>query len=64
MDIKEEEKSLEIFCCYARLDQSLLLKLRIHLASLEREGILNIWSDMDISPGTEWQKEISRLLPQ
>jgi len=27
-------ESLEIFCCYARKDQPLLLKLRTHLASL------------------------------
>ncbi len=55
-------ESLEIFCCYARKDQSLLLNLRTHLASLEREGSLNIWQDTDISPGTEWEEEINKHL--
>jgi nucleoside phosphorylase len=55
-------ESLEIFCCYARRDQSLLLKLRTHLSSLEREGFIHIWHDKDISPGTEWEEEINKRL--
>src|SRR6266849_11032097 len=55
-------ESLEIFCCYARKDQPLLLKLKAHLASLEREGSLHIWHDRDISPGTEWEEEINKHL--
>ncbi len=67
MDIRDDERvgineSLEIFCCYAREDRLLLLKLRTHLAFLEREGSLNIWHDTDISPGTEWEEEISKRL--
>jgi len=62
MDIADEKKGVEIFCCYAREDQPLLLKLKTHLALLEREGSLNIWHDMDISPGTEWEEEINKHL--
>jgi hypothetical protein len=67
MDIRDDERigigeNLEIFCCYARKDLSLLLKLKTHLALLEREGSLNIWHDMDISPGTEWEEEINKHL--
>jgi WD40 repeat protein len=55
-------ENIEIFCCYAREDQSLLLKLRTHLAFLEREGSLKIWHAQDISPGTEWEEEINKHL--
>ncbi len=62
MNVADEKKGVEIFCCYAREDQSLLLKLRTHLALLEREGFLNVWHDADISPGTEWEEEINKHL--
>jgi len=55
-------ENLGIFCCYAREDQPLLLRLRAHLTFLERRGSLHIWHDMDISPGTEWKEEINKRL--
>lgn len=55
-------EKLEVFCCYARKDLPLLLKLRTHMTFLEREGPLNIWCDMNISPGTEWEEAISKHL--
>ncbi len=48
----------EIFCCYAREDQSLLLKLRTHLTPLLREKLITIWADTDIDAGMQWEKEI------
>ena len=67
MDIKEDERivmneNIEVFCCYAREDLSLLLKLRKHLAFLKRGVSLNIWHDMDVSPGAEWEEEINEHL--
>jgi len=66
MDISEQEetkkKNIEVFCCYAREDYRLLLKLRTHLAFLEQEGSFHIWHDMDISPGIEWQEEINKYI--
>src|SRR5438067_2296592 len=53
---------VEIFCCYAHEDESLLLKLKTHLNPLQREGLITVQSDIDISPGTEWEKEISHHL--
>src|SRR5215471_21710359 len=52
------EKSLHVFCCYARKDQQWLLELKTHLAPLQREGLITLWDDMDICPGDEWEKEI------
>ena len=53
---------LEIFCCYAREDQPLLKKLRIHLAPLQRQGLITIWCDTDINAGAEWEKDIKKHL--
>src|SRR5947209_2568564 len=48
---------VEIFCCYARKDQSLLNELKIHLIPLKRQGLITIWADTDIDAGIEWDKE-------
>jgi hypothetical protein len=53
---------IEIFCCYAREDKSLLDRLKKHLILLQRQGIIDIWSDVDISPGTEWEVKINKHL--
>jgi tetratricopeptide (TPR) repeat protein len=54
--------SVEIFCCYARKDQSLLNELRIHLIPLKRQGLITIWADTDIDAGIEWEKEVEKHL--
>lgn len=53
---------VNIFCCYAHKDEALLNKLKTHLSSLQREGLIEIWHDRDISAGTEWEREISEHL--
>jgi hypothetical protein len=59
MDIKKEEKKgIEIFCCYAHKDRSYLIELKNHLAVWERQQLITIWADVDISPGTNWRKDI------
>lgn len=55
-------KSLEIFCCYAREDQDLLLELKKHLSPLQREGRIILWADTDINAGKEWEYEVHRHL--
>src|SRR2546425_5088992 len=54
--------SVEIICCYARKDQQLLEELKIHLEPLQREGLISIWNDTDISPGANWEEEIHKHL--
>jgi tetratricopeptide (TPR) repeat protein len=54
--------SVEIFCCYARKDQSLLNELQIHLIPLKRQGLITIWADTDIDAGIEWEKENEKHL--
>lgn len=53
---------LEVFCCYAREDQEMLVKLKKHLAPLVRQGKITIWSDVDLRAGTEWEKELHHHL--
>ncbi len=57
-----KRKNIEVFCCYARKDQQLLLELKTHLTPLVREGLITLWADVNIDAGMEWEKEIHRHL--
>jgi|GEM_PF-4166228 len=50
--------SVSTFFCYAHEDEALLRKLKAHLLPLQRQGLIDVWHDRDISAGTEWQQEI------
>ncbi|HEU5381515.1 MAG TPA: 4'-phosphopantetheinyl transferase superfamily protein [Ktedonobacteraceae bacterium] len=53
---------LRIFFCYAQKDEKLFLELRKHFTGLQREGLIELWHDQDISAGKEWEPEtISQL---
>lgn len=54
--------SIKIFFCYAHEDEQLLNKLKTHLRPLQRQGLIELWHDRDISAGTEWEQEISEHL--
>src|SRR5713101_6405857 len=54
--------SVKIFFCYAHKDEALLNQLKVHLIPLQRQGLIDIWHDRDISAGTEWEQEISQHL--
>lgn len=56
------EEPIEIFCCYARKDQSLLNALKTHLSLLQRQDLITIWNDTDISPGVNYEEEIKKHL--
>lgn len=53
---------VEIFCCYARKDQELLNALKTHLFPLQRQQLIRIWNDTNITPGTIWKEEINKNL--
>ncbi len=53
---------LEVFCCYACEDQEMLVQLKKHLAPLERQGLITIWSDTNLTAGVEWEKELHKHL--
>ncbi len=54
--------SVKIFFSYAHEDEALLNQLKSHLRPLQRQGIIDVWYDRDISAGTEWEREISQHL--
>jgi hypothetical protein len=56
------EKPLQVFCCYAREDQSFLFQLKTYLKPLARDGLIVIQADIDVSPGEEWEQKISHWL--
>src|SRR2546421_1309030 len=53
---------VKIFCCYAHEDEPLLEKLKTHLRSLQRQGLVDVWYDRDISAGTDWVQQIKEQL--
>lgn len=55
-------RSIEIFLCYAREDEPLRQGLEKHLRVLQRQGIIDIWHDRNISAGTEWERKIDSHL--
>jgi outer membrane protein assembly factor BamB len=54
--------SVKIFFCYAREDEAILNRFKTHLRPLERQGIIEIWYDREISAGSEWEDEIHQHL--
>lgn len=53
---------VKIFFCYAHEDILLLNRLKSHLSSMQRQRIIDVWHDRDISAGTEWERQISEQL--
>src|SRR5207247_1907426 len=60
--VKIEFMSIEIFFCYAREDEELRQGLEKQLKALQRQGLIDIWHDRNISAGTEWEREIDKHL--
>lgn len=54
--------SIEVFCCYAHEDAPLLENLKAHLTLLKRQGLITVWADTNISPGSNWEQEIEKHL--
>src|SRR6266516_2584179 len=54
--------SIEIFFCYAREDEELRQGLEKQLKALQRQKLIDIWHDRNISAGTEWEREIDKHL--
>src|SRR6266699_5212145 len=53
---------VKIFFCYAHEDVEYLKTLKRHLVPLERDGLIKMWYDRDISAGTKWEQEIRKHL--
>jgi hypothetical protein len=58
----EPTRAIKLFYCYARADKGLRDELDMHLSSLKRQGLITTWYDREISPGTDWEREIDTHL--
>src|SRR5437763_778051 len=54
--------AVKIFFCYAHEDEALLNKLKAHLRPLQRQGLIDVWHDRNITAGTEWEQQITQHL--
>jgi TIR domain len=51
-----------IFISYSHQDEDWLAKLRVFLAVLEQQGLINFWDDSKIEPGRPWEEQIRGVL--
>lgn len=56
------KRLVKLFISYSDTDEKFLSNLELHLTTLKREGILDIWHNRKISAGTEWKDEIDKNL--
>ena len=56
------EKRRTVFVSYSHKDAKWLERIRVHLRPLERQGIVGLWDDTRIRPGTNWRDEIAQAL--
>jgi hypothetical protein len=59
---EQAKPPVNVFCSYAHEDHSFLLKLKDHLMPMQREGLVQVQADIDISPGEEREQKISHFL--
>src|SRR5712692_5381827 len=53
---------VEVCCSYAHEDEAWRQKLETHLSLLKRQGLVSLWHDRLIRPGTDWTKAIDTNL--
>ncbi len=54
--------AVKVYCFYARDDVKILESLKSHLAPLRRNGLIDFWSDQEISAGKEMKSEREKNL--
>ena len=59
-----ETERTKLFISYSHRDSYWLERLELHLALLEREKIVHVWSDTRTNIGDRWEKEIDKALTE
>jgi hypothetical protein len=59
--VKKQEPA-RIFVSYSHRDRSFVDELRSHLSLLQRQGLIDVWHDSEITAGEEWSKVIDEQL--
>src|ERR1044071_5109114 len=52
------QRQLEAYVSYSHKDEKLVKQFLPYLSPLEREGLLAVWSDLNLLPGQPWDEEI------
>ena len=55
---------IKVFISYSHRDDELKQELLTHLKGLERQKIIKLWHDRDISAGTQWAQQIDQNLDE
>ena len=59
---KTARNAAKVFISYSHADKILKQELLKHLMPLKRLHLIETWTDLEINPGDEWDKEISKSL--
>ncbi len=62
MIYNDSVSAIKIFYSYSHADANLRDELDKHLSTLKRNGIIDDWSDGEITPGTPWEEQILEKL--
>jgi Protein kinase domain/TIR domain len=54
----QAQRAIDMVICYAHEDEALRVGLIKQLYVLQRQGLITLWHDRDISAGKEWEHEI------
>ncbi len=55
-------KIYRLMCSYSHKDEQLWKELKEHLSPLHRQGLISLWDDRCIEPGTHWEEQIYQEL--
>jgi TIR domain len=58
------DTGFSVFISYSHKDETLMERLREHLSTLRRGGVISDWHDREIPPGEDWKREIDEHLEE
>src|SRR2546429_7284316 len=58
----EASTPVEVLCCYSHADETWLRKVETHLSLLKRQGLISLWHNQLLIPGTDWAHAIDTHL--
>jgi hypothetical protein len=61
-ELNVRERAPCVFVSYSHRDEQVLEALLPYLATLQRDGLVTVWSDQHIEAGEQWRKEIDVAL--
>lgn len=58
----KDKLPLRAFISYSHRDEDYKNELDLHLAAMKRQGLLRVWQDRQVKPGTDWDEETQKQL--